>query len=98
MAIHSPKEIAFSDFVNKEENWKCPECGRGHEDGHALCIQESSCPDDECDKNHEQDGCSCPCGWYGTAKDIYKAALKRDKYEKCPCCNGLGVVKKSHSL
>jgi len=82
-----------TNFQPSLDEWKCPKCGAGSEDGDFIIENPDEDAHDECDKMHANDEVRChACGYtgYGTA---VSTALKR-KYDlvTCPCCKGKGSV------
>lgn len=81
-----------------DEEWKCPKCGVGHEDGAGWTLYDS--PDDgtdgvDCLLLHNDDTLFCEkCSHSESGKTFALRLLKKHSFVTCPCCKGTGLVKK----
>lgn len=83
-------------FQPADGEWKCPKCGGGAD---VFYIEEPVENTDDCPLLHSEDTVycnNCEKAWSGTtlAKMFEKRAAEGD-YETCPCCKGVGRVKKT---
>jgi hypothetical protein len=86
-------------FWLKDETWHCPKCGSG-----ADAVDKANVPimgfilesdSLDCDAVHYDDIINCyVCEYTTTVKKFIKLLQAKANMVKCPCCKGLGMVRK----
>ena len=87
--------MPHTEYQPSDEEWKCPKCGAGAEDG--FCIYDPSyCEDDgdeNCPKLHNDDSIICEeCEFSCSGEEFAKMAKEKSTKVKCSHCNGTGWV------
>jgi hypothetical protein len=82
------------------KDWKCPDCNSGHKRGDGLCIEDGG-ETVKGLKGYLTEGVLVCyyCNAHGYAiSDLWRIAERKQKdagYVTCPCCKGVGKVKKA---
>lgn len=87
-------------FQPKDDEWKCPKCGCGSDDGEngkpGFYVDDSE--NFNCDLIHELDYLRCgQCGYDASGKQYYKDMMTKLNMVTCPHCKGTGLIKKGNS-
>jgi hypothetical protein len=76
------------------DEWKCPKCGVGAEDG--WIVQDvAEAADNDCNLNHDDDNLGCDACEYGCSGLAFARRLQKAKnLVPCSHCKGSGLVRR----